>query len=215
MSVASEFNRSTFYNSLRHAFGPLTGGNVAGLELMLNEAIRRDMPTNKLAYTLATVWWETARTMQPVVEAYWVYPHDRKRHDEYMRTHSPSSRYYPYFGRSYPQWTWKRNYELATRMWNERYRVSDEARVDFVAHPDLILDPKYGIPLFFDGMEEGWFTGKDLEDYIDDVDESDVLDLAEYRAARRVVNGTDKAATIGGLAITFEHALRDARYGVA
>lgn len=205
-------DRAKFYASLRPAFGALTTGNVVGFELFINEAERRKMELNKFAYCLATTWWETAKTMQPVIEAYWIYPHDRFKHDAYLRTHRPSSRYYPYFGRSYPQWTWERNYRLATDRWNERYWKAGEARVDFVKRPDDILDPKYGIPLFFDGMEEGWFTSKDLADYIDDVDESDAEDLREFTAARRVVNGTDKAAEIGRLALVFEHALRGAAY---
>lgn len=203
-------DRKIFYDHLRTSLGALSSPNVVGFELFINEAERRKLPLSKFAYCLATTWWETAKTMQPVIEAYWVSPHDRAKHDTYLRTHKPSSRYYPFYGRSYPQWTWERNYKLATDMWNSRYRHDGEASVDFVKNPDAIMDPKYGIPLYFDGMEEGWFTGKDLADYIDDVDESDAEDLREFTAARRVVNGTDKAAEIGRLALVFEKALRAA-----
>lgn len=204
-------DRKSFYDQVRPKLGGLTGPNVMGFELFITEALRRAMPLAQFAYCLATAWWETAHTMQPVLEAYWVSPHDRAKHDAYLRTHRPSSRYFPFYGRSYPQWTWERNYKLATDMWNSRYRAG-EPSVDFVANPDAIMDPKYGIPLFFDGMEEGWFTGKKEADYIDSVDESDAEDFREFTAARRVVNGTDKAREISELALTFEHALRAAAY---
>lgn len=216
MGMSMSTDRQLFYHGLQgisHSFGALTTPNVIGFELALNEAERRSMPLNKFAYCLATVWWETGKTMGFVKEANYVYPHDSVKLERFLRSHKPSSRYYPYYGRSWPQWTWERNYKLATRMWNQRYRGNGPT-VDFVHRPDDILDPKYGVPLFFDGMEEGWFTGKSEADYIDDVDESDEEDLREYMNARRVVNGTDKKAEIGRLALIFEHALRSANYGM-
>lgn len=62
------------------------------------------------------------------------------------------------------------------------------------------------------GTIEGWFTGKSLTDYIDDVEEADDEDLKEFIEARRTVNGTDKAKLIGGHAIEFEKALKAGGY---
>jgi hypothetical protein len=74
------------------------------------------------------------------------------------------------------------------------------------------MDPRYAVPIAFDGMTEGWFTGKALDDYIDEIDEPDQKDLQEYVEARRIINGTDKALTIGKIALRFEDALRQAGY---
>jgi len=57
------------------------------------------------------------------------------------------------------------------------------------------------------GCLKGWFTGKDLDDYIDGVDESDAEDAREFRESRRVVNGTDRADLIAKQALVFEDAL--------
>jgi putative chitinase len=64
----------------------------------------------------------------------------------------------------------------------------------------------------FLGMEQGFYTGKSLDDYIDDIDESDDEDLREFANARRIVNGTDKQVTIGKLALRFERALKAGKY---
>lgn len=84
--------------------------------------------------------------------------------------------------------------------------------MDLVANPDLALEPRYAILIMFDGMDEGWFTGKRVDDYVDGIDEDDAEDLREYVVTRRVVNGKDKAELIGQYAIDFEHALRSAGY---
>jgi hypothetical protein len=60
--------------------------------------------------------------------------------------------------------------------------------------------------IIFEGMLEGWFTGKSLGDYVND-------EFTDYVNARRVVNGTDKADMLAGYAEDFEQALRDANYG--
>jgi hypothetical protein len=67
----------------------------------------------------------------------------------------------------------------------------------------------------FTGMKEGWFTGKSLDDYIDDLDETGNQDIEEYRVARQVINGKDKADTIAKIAVVFERALKDGKYDAA
>lgn len=47
---------------------------------------------------------------------------------------------------------------------------------------------------------EGWFTGKSIPDYIR-------AGYVDYVGARRVVNGTDKAAQIAAIAQIFARAL--------
>lgn len=183
-----------FYDSIRKDI-KLTDENVKGFDTVLGY-LERVIPTNvnHAAYVLATAYWETAKTMQPVREAFWK--------DEAWR--KKNLRYFPYYGRGYVQLTWDYNYKKA----------SDYFGVDFVKNPDLVMDTQYALPILVVGMQKGWFTGKDMDDYIDDIDEIDDEDFKEYVQARRVVNGTDKADQIAKLALIFEKALKEAGYGL-
>lgn len=185
-------NRKAFYNALRPTLGALTQANVVGFELVLDEAQNRRTPIHDLAYILATAWWESGKTMQPVREAYWLSEDWRRK----------NLRYYPFYGRGLVQLTWEDNYR----------RVGGFYGIDLVKNPDRAMEPALSVRILFDGMEQGWFTGKALNDYIDGIDESDDEDLREYINARRIVNGTDKAAEIGRLALMFEASLKAARY---
>ena len=110
-----------------------------------------------------------------------------------------------FHGRGYVQLTGRSNYERASKKLNN----------DFVLNPWLVKDPRYAWPIMRTGMAEGWFTGKSLNSYIDDIDESDSEDFREYTNARRIINGTDKATTIAQLAVDFEYALRTSGYSIA
>lgn len=181
-----------FFDGIRGRVS-LTPENVQGIERIIDHAKKRGTPLNQAAYVLATALWETNFRAQPVVEAYWLSEDWRRR----------NLRYYPWHGRGLIQTTWKDNYEKLGKLLGH----------DFTKNPDDLLDWKWAIPALFVGMEEGLYTGKALDDYIDEIDESDAEDSREYRAARRIVNGTDKAASIANLALVIEHALRDAGYG--
>lgn len=184
-------DKANFYEALRPRLN-LTEQNVFGLEKVFDYGAQRQTPINQLAYILATAWWETAQTMHPVIEAYWMSEDWRRR----------NLRYYPWHGRGLIQTTWERNYrEMGKRI-----------GVDLIKNPEALLDWPAALPALFIGMEEGLYTGKRLDDYIDDIDESDEEDLREFANARRIVNGTDKQVTIGKLALRFERALKAGRY---
>ena len=188
-------NRKTFFDVLRSSFGSLIVSQVAGFSLILDEAVKRGTKLDRLAYILATTWWETANTMQPVAEGYWM------KNAEAWR--KKNLRYYPFYGRGYVQLTWEFNYKKASKYFG----------VDFVKNPDLVMDPKYAIPILFVGMEEGWFTGKSMTDFLDGVDEDDAEDLREFSNARTIINGKDRQVEIGKIALKFERALRRSDYG--
>lgn len=200
-------NRKAFFDAIRPSFGGLSQSQVNGFTAILDEAERRGTPRNNLAYDLATAWHETATTMQPIEER-----GARSYFDKYepgtkigkMLGNTVKGDGYRYRGRGLEQVTGRRNVELVSKYYG----------VDFVANPELLCDPRYAVPILFDGMEKGWWTGKAESDYIDTLDESDAEDLREYVNARRVVNGTDKASLIGGYALKFEKALSDAGYPV-
>jgi hypothetical protein len=67
------------------------------------------------------------------------------------------------------------------------------------------MKPDIAAEILFTGMEDGWFTGKALDDYFN-------LLATDYVGARRIVNGTDKASLIAGYARDFEEALKAAGY---
>lgn len=188
-------DRKKFFNAIRVEFGKFNGPQVLGFERFLDEAARRSTPLDWLAYILATVWHETAHTMQPVKEAYWKSEEWRKK----------NLRYFPWYGRGDIQLTWEENYKKAGKA----------IGVDLIANPDAAMDPANSVRIAFEGMEHGWFTGKALDDYLDGKDESDVEDLREFSNARRIINGVDKQVQIGKLALVFENALRGAGYNTA
>ncbi|WP_093293078.1 hypothetical protein [Sphingomonas sp. NFR04] len=60
-----------------------------------------------------------------------------------------------------------------------------------------------GLLILVRGMEEGWFTGKALRDYLPG--QTGAAD--QFAAARRIINGTDRADMIAAYAIKFQAAL--------
>ena len=62
-------NRPKFYEKFRKAFGKLNQKQVEGFEAIFNEwEFQKLKDARWLAYMLATVWHETAKTMQPIEE---------------------------------------------------------------------------------------------------------------------------------------------------
>ncbi len=144
-----------------------------------------------LAYTLATTYHETGRTMQPIEE--WGKGEGRPYGEPHPQTGQT------YYGRGYVQLTWIENYMKAMEtVFNRNWQ---KGKVDFVNQPDLAMNPFYAAQIAVSGMMHGWFTGKKLSDYI-------LADGSyDYVNARRIINGTDKAQTIAAYALEFETAL--------
>lgn len=137
------------------------------------------------AYALATALHETNRTMQPVREAYWL-------SEAWRRTHL---RYYPWYGRGFVQLTWQANYAKADRELNLGGLLTTT--------PDAAMRVDIAARIMRLGMVEGWFTGKKLADYLP----SPLGTLPQFKSARRIVNGTDKADLIATYAKQFQDAL--------
>ena len=135
---------------------------------------------SQIAYVLATVEWETAHTWKPVKEAFWCSEAWRTKH----------LRYAPYFGRGYCQITWRENYEKFGKLLG----------VDLVRHPNLALYPQYASFIIVYGMKHGTFTGKCLDDYVD----NDTRNF-DFVGARHIINGSDKAHTIASIAKEILH----------
>lgn len=183
------FDRKTFFDGFRNDIdSSISAEQVDGIEFLLGkiEADPKWKDVRHIAYALATVYHETAGSFQPVEEGYYLGSSAR------VKRFQKTLRYFPYFGRGYVQTTWKKNYE----------RVDKAFGTDTVNHPELALDPKIAYQTMTAGMHEGWFTGKKLSDYIK-------AQFCDYKNARRIINGVDKAALIAGYAKQFEKILRD------
>lgn len=162
--------------------------NKGQTRMLIDSASTDGMLRNQLAYVLATALWETAHTMEPVREAFWLSENWRRA----------NLRYYPWYGRGFVQLTWEANYKRAD--------VELHLKGDLVRSPDLALEPSIAARIILTGMTEGWFTGKKLSDYI-------TLKKSDFLNARRIVNGVDQATTIASLASEYDVALREEGYG--
>lgn len=204
-------NRKPFYDSLRAKLfgGKISGAQVAGIERLLNtwEEFYSTGSRNELAYDLATSFHETGATMQPITEL-----GPRSYFDKYEPGTKLGVRLgntikgdgYKFRGQGDVQNTGRRNAAYSSRKLNETFGLN----VDFVNHPETRGDPVLSAHCLFLGNRQGWWTGRNILQFVDDKDESDAEDLREWTNARAVVNGTDRAATIAGYALKFETALK-------
>ncbi len=200
-------NLTTFFDSVRSSLfkGKLTAKQVKGMEFILEQWGETGFTDDLwLAFSLATAFHETAFTMQPIKErggkAYFTKMYDIKgsrpaKARELGNTVPGDGA--KYAGRGYVQLTGKTNYERASRALG----------IDFVSNPDLVMDPANAAFIMFQGMADGWFTGKKFSDYLNGVER-------DFRNARRIINGTDKAATIAGYARKFETAINASKPAV-
>jgi hypothetical protein len=181
-------NPEAFYKSVR---GGILGPTIEPNELQGCEAILAAMagtPLSHCAYALATAYHETARTMQPVREAYWLSETWRKAH----------LRYWPWYGRGYVQLTWERNFRKAD--------VELGLGGTLIANPDRAMEPEIAAKVMRKGMVEGWFTDHTLAQHCPDR----IATISQFEGARRIINGTDKAHAIAAYAMQFQSALHNA-----
>lgn len=168
------------YDIVRTLTGALSTSQVQGIESTVQVANDYNWSYPQCAYALATVYHETARTMQPVTEA---------GSQAYLK----SKRYYPYIGRGLVQITWLSNYK----------KFSDVLGTDLVHFPEKALDLNTSLEIMAKGMTQGLFTGKGYNNVpLRSYNKSD------YIKARRIINGLDKAEVIADYALVFEKALR-------
>ena len=153
-------------------------------QLIIKTCKEKGLLRNQAAYVLATAYWETARTMKPVREY---------GGTKYLK----SKKYWPYVGMGYVQLTWKYNYEKASKL----------LKVDFVKSPKKLLESRYAVEILVVGSRDGWFTGRKLSHYM-------TLSKSNFKSARRIINGTDKASKIADIAKEYDQLLEDAGYGI-
>lgn len=181
------------FSLIRPLFGGrLTQPQVDGCETILKAA--HGWPRVFRAYLLATAFHETARTMQPITEyggrRYFDKYDTGKLAKDLGNTPEADGDGYLYRGRGYVQITGRANYAKA----------GAKLGIDLLGEPDAALRPAVASRILVQGCVEGWFTGARLGDYL-------ASQNPDYRGARRVVNGTDRAELIAGFARHFETAL--------
>lgn len=188
-------------------FKSLTFKQHDGIAAIIDEWNRRGMyhpvpiffDTRALAYILATVYHETARTMQPIEE----YadkdrnkdgtPDNFEKYDTLKslgNTPEKDGDGTLYRGRGFVQITGKANYEKLEKM----------LHIPLLAHPELASNLLYATQILFEGMGQGLFTGRKLFDYINQ-------ERCDYKMARRIINGQDKAELIAEYANKFNKAI--------
>ncbi len=151
------------------------------IEAIKRECIGQEINLKtQIAYVLATVEWETARTFKPVREAFWLSEEWRKE----------NLRYFPFYGRGFVQITWEKNYK----------KYSDILEVDLVGMPDLAMNEIVALFILVHGFKTGAFTGRKIADYVNKL-ETNFVD------ARRCINGIDHAEDIAKLAEKYLAAL--------
>jgi len=192
LAAGTSYERQYFFDCVRASLfkGTLTQSQVDGMNYIL-DSWEKYFPfkmREHLAYVLATTYHETAQKMRPIEE------YGKGAGYTYGKPSGPYNKVY--YGRGHVQLTWEDNYKKAT---DKIKPYGLEA--DLWKYPERALEDEISVTVMFDGMGDGWFTGKKLSDYLTSSKEDPVN-------ARRVVNGTDKAQTIADYYWKFKSALQ-------
>lgn len=198
---ASKLKLDFSWDKMRYAFGGFSQAQVDGFNTVMAAINANKAAKNPLyaSYILATVWHETAKTIQPIAEygkgksrkyGQWftnskgqMYCYRNGQGDVYLQSEYP----YLYYGRGYCQLTWLDNYIKLGKMIN----------VDLANNPDLALEPNNAAKILIAGMLSGAFTGMSLSRCIK------TGCNADYVTARKIINGSDCDDMIAGYAAKF------------
>ncbi len=185
-------NRDFFFRTIKQTTGSpplhtkLKQSQVDGYETIIYawEQDRKLTDHRWLAYMLATVYHETAATIQPIEE------YGKGAGYEYGKIIPSTGK--AYYGRGYVQLTWMDNYKKFERFLG----------YPLVSQPELACKPDVACDILFYGMINGSFTGRKLSDYISGT-------KCDFRNSRRIINGIDAAARIAAHAGKYLNALSE------
>jgi hypothetical protein len=198
-------DREFFFNTVRDELfsGGMAQSQVDGMNNLLNIWEADYAAANPrdgkmwLSYGLATVYHESAQTMQPIEE------YGKGEGHSYGEPDGPYGQCY--YGRGHVQLTWLENYEKGEAVFKEKF----DRNVPMVKYPHRMLEEETSAVILFEGMIDGWFTGVGLPDFFSaEEGEEDPYN------ARKIINGLDKASTIEGYYWQFKGAIRDAESSV-
>lgn len=200
-------NRQFFFDQVRATLftGKLSQKQVDGLTFILDvwEASHSAKDDRWLAYALGTAFHETAFTMQPIHEFggnnYFFRMYDmqsplpkRRLVAQRLGNNKPGDGVL-FHGRGYVQLTGRSNYQ----------RMGTAFSVDLTsgtAAADRVLKPDLAAKIMFKGMEEGVFTGARFKSFFQG-------QTADWRNARKIINGLDCADAIAGYGKKFYAAI--------
>lgn len=192
-----------FFERYGEQFEPLTDDGKAVLTQLFSliDKDKRITDVRHVAYTLATIKWETANTFKPLTEP---------GSDENLEArYGPASNLgrslgntepgdgSRYKGRGYLQLTGKRNYQRVNELLG---LVGTDS--DLMKYPEKAAEPQIAYRITAAIMSQGFVTGKKLGDFINNQN-------TDYTNARRIVNGLDHAAEIADSAKRFEQILKE------
>lgn len=214
--------KNIFFGEVRNTLfgGRLTNVQVSGMELIIDFAVRYGVVNEaQIAYILATAYHETGQTFAPILEnlnyseagllstfpKYFnkVTAKSYARKPEAIANRAYANRMdngpeasgdgWKYRGRGFAQLTGRRNYTL----------FGKKIGVDLVNKPDAALNQDKAAFILVIGMRDGLFTGKKLDNFID-------RETKNFKAARAIVNGTDRQDDIAAYAEKFLRAVKAA-----
>lgn len=177
-----------FYDELKRTVtGSLNSEQVSVVNKVMKYA--NHWRVSWLAYALATTWHESCFKLVEEI--------GKGRGRPY---HKPGKYGQGQWGRGLPQLTWDRNYEWA----DKALGLNGALLKNF----NLALDADISAKLMVLGMETGAFTGKGLRNYLT----GPIGTYEQFRQARRIINGMDKADMIARYAVKIQQAIIDGRW---
>jgi hypothetical protein len=196
------FNTDNFLKlySLQYPTPALGADAKAGLTHLLNAIIVDTEVTNIAwaAYMLATVKLECGNTWRAIEEYGKGAGHDYGKAVSIADPTDATGKKKisnTYYGRGFVQLTWETNYQKMDTA------LGLSGKESLHVYPANALDSTIAYKIMSYGMRNGSFTGKKLSDYI-------TSNATDYKNARRIINGQDKADLIKGYAEDFEFILR-------
>jgi predicted chitinase len=164
-------------------------------QLIISECQNKKLLRNQAAYVLATAKHETGnfRWLREIWGPTKAQQRYEGRKDLGNVEFGDGKRF---MGRGFVQITGRRNY----KDWSKRLGIS------LIADPYKAEEPEIAVRILVEGMKLGTFTGKKLSDYI-------TLQRSNFRSARRIVNGMDRADLIARYAAEYDDALKESGYG--
>ncbi|NIJ24845.1 hypothetical protein [Sphingomonas japonica] len=175
-------NPEAFYAGVRGVTGSLDQVQVNVIQSLLSSAA--DWSVAWMAYALATGWHEAR--LRPIEEI------GKGKGRKYG---GPGKHGQIAYGRGLVQLTWDYNYAKA----DAELGLNGALLADYAK----ALEPSIAVAIMVQGMAEGWFTGRSLATYLPDERGT----FEQFKAARRIINGTDREELIAGYAQSFQAAL--------
>lgn len=166
------------------------------VRLIVAECNAAGLLRNQCSYVLGTTWHETG-AFKHMREIWGPTPAQKRYEGRADLGNTVRGDGKKFMGRGFVQITGRRNYTD----WGRRLGL------DLLKEPQLAEKPEIAAKILVQGMKLGTFTGKKLSDYV-------TLQRSDFRNARRIVNGMDRADLIADYASKFDALLIEAGYGM-